>query len=186
VRIWRVSDGKIRWTLLGHTASVINVAFSPDGENVASASLDATIRIWDVATGTIATVLTGHASRVDAIAYSPDGKLLASGGADDGVRLWNVATGVSTRVLTWPTNYIYAVAFSPDGHSLATGSADKCIANRCTKGSVRLWDVRSGKAYKTLGDLDGGIVGLAFSPDGNTLAAGVDSSVWLMTVTYAP
>jgi hypothetical protein len=77
--------------LTGHTDSVEDVAFSPDGELLASASWDGTVRLWEVASGQQrGEPLTGHTDSVVGVAFSPDGKLLASASSDGTVRLWNI------------------------------------------------------------------------------------------------
>ncbi len=69
------------------------MAFSPDGQWLASGGHDTTVKLWDVATGRPTRTLEGHESLVVDLAFSPDGTRLASSSYDKTVRLWDVATG---------------------------------------------------------------------------------------------
>jgi WD40 repeat protein len=75
--------------LVGHTAGVSSVAFSPDGQRIVSGSDDKSVRVWDAATGQpLGDPLTGHTGTVSSVAFSPDGHRIASGSKDKTVRLW--------------------------------------------------------------------------------------------------
>jgi len=83
-RIWNAASGKNLLTITGHNASVLALAFSPDGSILATGSHDATTRIWDATNGQGLLTLTGHDGYIDTVSFSPDGKFLATGSFQDG------------------------------------------------------------------------------------------------------
>src|SRR5262249_23213268 len=106
-----------------HTAAVRSLAFSPDGNRLASAAEDNTAKVWNVDAGrTWRTTLQGHTSRVNAVAYSPDGSLIATVGDDASLRLRDAVTGLSVLVVRPGTGALASVAFSPDGEYVAVAS----------------------------------------------------------------
>ncbi|HAA29775.1 MAG TPA: hypothetical protein DCE56_21360 [Cyanobacteria bacterium UBA8553] len=74
-------------------SGVNSVAFSPDGQTLASSSADyykkdKTIKLWSVRTGEVIKTLKGDCGSVNCIAFSPDGQLLVSGSGDGTIKLW--------------------------------------------------------------------------------------------------
>lgn len=157
------------------------VAFSPDGQRLASAGQFgewATVKIWDPATGQELFALRGHRDPVWSIAFSPDGRMVASASADKSVRLWDAASGRELATLRGHTGQVYTVAFAPDGETVASGSDDQ---------TVRVWNLAMGREQITLRGHTGRVTSVAFSPDGQWIASGShDKTVRLWPLAKKP
>jgi WD40 repeat protein len=149
--------------------NVTAVAFSPDGQLLASGGWDDMVRLWNVKTGEQLRVIFAHKAMVATLAFSSDGKYLASRcGLDGIVRLWDPVTGAElrkfeglSRVNPWRFNRDTALAFAPDGKTLAVGDAKV----------IHFFDPASGKETAKL-DAHLSTLCLAYSADGKTLASG--------------
>ncbi|CAM1503447.1 Fc.00g082230.m01.CDS01 [Cosmosporella sp. VM-42] len=86
-------------TLEDHSGSVESVAFSADGQRLASGSHDRTIKVWDAASGACLQTLEGHSGWVNSVAFSADSQRLASGSHDRTIKVWDAATGACLQTL---------------------------------------------------------------------------------------
>lgn len=89
-----ITTGSILLTLTGHTNQIQHIALSPDGKQLASASLDGTVKLWEIATGTLMQTFDASTAGVSSVAFSPDGTLLAGGTSNGEVIIWQIGGSV--------------------------------------------------------------------------------------------
>ena len=143
--------------------SILAVAFSPDGQLLATGDSNGEIRLWQVADGQPVLTFQGHTNWVWFVAWSPDGKILASGSADQTIKLWNPNNGQCLKTFSGHSNWVLSLAWSPDGRILASGSADR---------TIKLWNPNNGQCLKIFLGHTNTIWSVAWNPDGHTLASG--------------
>ncbi|MGI0495461.1 NB-ARC domain-containing protein [Alkalinema pantanalense CENA528] len=149
---------------------ITSVAFSPDGQALATSDTNGGIQVWKLQNGQPMTYCTGHNSWVWSVAFSPSQPILASGGQDHQVRLWASNTGECLQLLEGHTGIVTSVSFSPDGKWLASTSGDQ---------TIRLWNVTTGNSIKVLKAHQACVWTATFHPDLKTLfSAGEDNRIY--------
>jgi len=159
-------------TFQAHSGWVTGLAFTADGQRLASGSSDQTVKFWNVSADQEATTIASNIKEVQALAVSRDGHWLAAENSSNLVTLWDAATGREVRTFANKrpgggagSSWVYSIAFSPDSRLLASGVDDK---------TVRLWEVGTGQAIRDLTAAHRSVIYVAFSPNGRWLASGRD------------
>jgi serine/threonine-protein kinase len=160
-------------TLRGHQGPVWGVAFSPDGQTLASAGNDRAVRFWNPGTGQETGNLGPQPGPVHGVIYSPRGDRLATMYEDTAVRIWALADRKMLFNLDRHAKPVDGMAFSKDGGRLATTSGlFNATRATYTRGEVKLWSSAGGSEISTFHFQAGRITSVAFNPDGTRLATG--------------
>ena len=119
-------------TYTGHTAQIEAIAWSPDGNSIASTSDDHTVQVWDAHTTKWIYTYQDPGSEVTRLFWSSDGKRLVTGDNDNHIQAWDALTGAHLVSYVGHTGSISSVNQFPDGSFYLSTSYD---------GTVRIWNV---------------------------------------------
>jgi len=170
--LFRVADGSlVAGPISAHDNGTGSVAFSPDGQLLASAGKGGA-KLWHVPDMTLIRTIPrpSGCDGVAVVAFSRDGQLLAAGGC--GVQFFRVSDGTLVRTLNGSADASRSVAFSPDGQNIAAGSAFTDASGQCVDCTIKLWRLFDGTLLQTIDGNNNGINSIAFAPDGRFIADG--------------
>ena len=182
VRILEVQSGQSRWSHMGRGEGAMSLAFSPDGEVLASAGWRS-VKLWNSQTGEPVRNLSPTRGGIYSAAFTPDGRTLLGGGivgpaSPDGqqpagtITLWDVGQGRILNTLEGQTRHVRVLAIAHNGKTVASGGWGpiRTFGNeQRIVSEVRLWDIGTGRLIWTFEGKSGEIGSLAFALDGNTL-----------------
>lgn len=155
VEVWELETVRKHLDLKGHKKWVYCLAYSPDGQWLATGGWDRTVKLRKAATGQEAMTIFAHEGFVLSLCFSPDSRNLVTTSEDRSVRLWEIPSGRRLATFHGHTDFGLAVAFRPDGREVATGGLD---------GSIRFWDLNTSRPI--LIEHNGWVENLAFRRDG--------------------
>jgi WD40 repeat protein/DNA-binding SARP family transcriptional activator len=164
-----VASGDEAFVLEGHLHAITDVAWSPDGESIATSSWDGSARIFDAHTGDQRFAILDTGGHVYSVGWSPDATSVVTGTSEGAARVWQVTQGGAREIMTLSAQDtgkgITGVAFSPDGRRVLTGDAGVT--------SARVWDVSidGGAEVANLPAVAITFSAVAFTSDGRQLVA---------------
>jgi serine/threonine protein kinase len=166
IRVWDLSTGEIRFVITAQGGKCI-VAFSPDGQSIASAgATDGAITITDASSGLVRKSIPVDGANGEAwawcLAFDHEGKRLALGDTTGGIGVWDAETGELQRKWQAHEREVICLAFNLNGQRLISCSHD---------GHTKHWDLPSGDEVLQLGN-KAGAYSIALSRDGHLLASG--------------
>ncbi|HEV3438457.1 MAG TPA: c-type cytochrome domain-containing protein [Gemmata sp.] len=168
VRVFDLSDGvekaKLVQTVENHADWVLGCALTADGKYLVTAGRDKTAKVWDLKAKESVVTFPEHQNIVYGVAIKADGSVGFSVGADKNIRTWKPnGEGKQVKAGGGHGDEIFKVIAAPKDALLATSSADK---------TVRLWNLETLAATKTLSGLTDYVYAVAFSADGQFVAGG--------------
>ena len=184
VRLWKW-DGTPGPIGQRHKSGITCLAWSPDGETLASGAYwsDDTIRLWRP--NDDHSLVLPNPELTKSLAWSPDGSSLASGGADGVIRIWNPNDDVKIAEYTKVQGYITGLAWSPDGKQLVSTHYEPDNRDSYIDIDFRTWDVASHKSIAS-GDIAGvWLNGLDWHPKSGLAVASQSGYVCLVDAVSA-
>ncbi|KAK7246441.1 hypothetical protein RIF29_41309 [Crotalaria pallida] len=133
--LWRIGQGDWASELQGHEDSVSSLAFSHDGQFLASGSLDGIVKLWD-ASGNLKGSLDGPGGGIEWLRWHPRGHILLAGSEDSTVWMWNADRAAFLNMFAGHASSVTCGDFTPDGKIICTGSDDA---------TLRIWNPKSGE-----------------------------------------
>ncbi len=177
VTIWDLANLKLTNSLHSQSGMDMCVAFSPDGQYVASSGMASEgmafdVRVWEVGTGKRLSVVPQHTWPIFGVVFSPNGRYLASCSSDSTVRISDWANNQSLHVLEpRHAGRVASVAYSRDGKQLASASWDR---------TIKVWDSATWKLLDEVSDPTGGVLCVAYGQNRRLAWGSTDSTlkVW--------
>jgi WD40 repeat protein len=140
-----------------------SIAFSPQGDVLATGGVDRIVKLWDIRTGELLGSLEGHSYPILTLAFSPDGTRLVSGSGDTTLRIWDASNGSEISQLKGHSLYVVTCDWSPDGKRIISGEVD---------GTIAVWDADNAQLLGRLQDHRTAVHVVKFTRDGQGMASG--------------
>jgi WD40 repeat protein len=173
VRLWDLHSRQCLHILQDHANLVWNLAFSADGQTLATSSMDGTIGLWEVAAGRLRWVLKGHTHMVSAATFIPGTDWLVSSSFDQTLKYWDIHQGTCVHTTVAHRGEVWGVSSTADGRQIASVGNDKL---------VKQWDTQTKQCLSAVGGASSQIYGVAAVGPGLVASGGDDEVTRLWDV----
>lgn len=165
LRLWNLATGHTLRTL-DFELPIPAAWMTPDGSRAFSGSSDGNVRVWDLTSGRMLHTLKGHRDAVYSVAGTADGRRLVSASRDYTLRVWDLRWGMwhTSHTLEGHGTWVSSVAVTADGRTAVSGPL--------AEGTLRVWDLTSGRAVRTLEGHTAGVSSVAVTADGRVAVSG--------------
>ncbi|OUL20282.1 hypothetical protein BV372_32830 [Nostoc sp. T09] len=177
-KLWDLTRGELidtlsesPWVVSGLVDEVNSLAFSSDGQTLASVGADSTIKIWHVGALDLIDILHKHNGVVRCVAFTPDGRMLITGGDDRKILFWDLMKRQVAIALSLDDTAAHSLVLSQDGQTLVTGSYRK-IKVWCTSHLGGVTDLKDVQPLYTFTGHSHIVRSLAISADAKLLISG--------------
>ncbi|KAI8972105.1 WD40-repeat-containing domain protein [Pilobolus umbonatus] len=149
----------------GHYYDINYLAYSTDGQSIATAGDDSKVKVWNTVSGFCYVTFSDHTASVRAVEFAKQGQVIFSASLDGTVRAFDLVRYRNFRTFTSPTPVQFtSLAVDPSGEIVCAGTLDTF--------EIYVWSVQTGKLLDILAGHTGPVCALAFSPSGMVLASG--------------
>mgnify|MGYP001401821523 FL=1 len=171
VKVWNLTNYKLRANLEGHDGPVRATGFHPGNTLVISGSDDCSMRVWDIESKQQLLGFIDHKKPITSVAFHPNTAYAASGGMDKKVKVYDIRSKKMICQFETHTEEVNQIAFQPSGNFLISTSNDS---------KIKVWDLRVWQPAFTLFGHTGPSRSVCFSPKGDYFATGGDDTAILI------
>jgi len=189
VKIWQTDGSNPNHDMERHHNYVHSIAFSGDGQHIASGSEDHTAKLWNPSTGRRLHIST-HPDKVSSVIFSPDSTLLASGSLDRKIRVWDTRTHNLISTFETPEHdiryYHLSLGFSPNSNRLVSLREPLYLDERHSM-RLELWEIATGTCLASV-EIDRSFDKVVFGSDGTgvILESSNNTMRWSISPNQSP
>ncbi len=166
IRLLNFKEAMVRKTFKGHQEKILELAFSHDGNNIMSVSIDGEIKVWDIQGEREIICFSDKTAPLTAAKFLPEKNLvfLATGDSDPKITAWDLRTQKQIRT--------FERAILPSSNISVSIDGKLALSGGLTDGSLNLWDIQHGKLSESVKAHENGTFVVSMTTDGTKALSG--------------